>query len=246
MPCRRTEGGLSANKSGGMGSGVKPTQTMPAACLLAGLIVMNLPSCAFIEGLGESPESRKNRQLRDSESARHALFRGLPNWKENTFRSEELLALANPENTSIHISLDEQRGFLLVDNTIAVDFPVATGKRSHPTPAGSYTILDKQVAYASNLYGKIYDAEGTVINSDADSRTDTVPEGGKFEGASMPYWMRLTQSGIGLHVGYVPGRPASHGCIRMKADTAKTLFKVTRLGTPVLIAKHPPAPLSET
>ena len=214
---------------------------MPPARLLAGLIMMTFPSCAAFERLGESPESRTRRELREAEGARHALFRNMPNWKKNTFRSDDLIALATPENTSVHISLAEQRGFLLVDKAVAIDFPVATGKRSHPTPPGSYTILDKQMAYASNLYGKIYDAEGIVVNSDANMRTDSVPEGGKFVGASMPYWMRLTQSGVGLHVGYVPGRPASHGCIRMKPDTAKTLFEVTRRGTPVVIAEGPPA-----
>jgi lipoprotein-anchoring transpeptidase ErfK/SrfK len=42
-------------------------------------------------------------------------------------------------------------------------------------------------------------------------------------------------------VGYVPGRPASHGCIRLKGDTAKKLFELTKVGTPVVIAQQAPS-----
>ena len=56
----------------------------------------------------------------------------------------------------------------------------------------------------------------------------------------MPYWMRLTDTGVGIHVGYVPGRPASHGCIRLKRDTATQMFDVVKIGTPVVIAERAP------
>lgn len=152
-----------------------------------------------------------------------------------------LMKQATPENVALEISLSEQRGFLLVRGAIAMDFPVATGKRSHPTPGGNFTVRGKQKDYASNLYGKIYDASGTMVVADADTRTDAVPEGGKFEGATMPYWMRLTDIGVGLHVGYVPGRPASHGCIRLKRNVAAELFLLVKIGTPVTVADKAPA-----
>jgi len=179
----------------------------------------------------------------------HSFFRSLPAWKKSVHRNKPLMASATPETTSIEISIPEQRGLLLVNGAIAMDFPVATGKKSHPTPTGTYTILDKKKDYASNLYGKIYDATGTVIVEDADAREDAVPEGGRFEGATMPYWMRLTTSGVGLHIGYVPGRPASHGCIRLRKDVAAEIFDRVKLGTPVTIIASPsaiPAPLAAT
>ena len=108
-------------------------------------------------------------------------------------------------------------------------------------PSGSFTIRAKEKSYFSNLYGKIYDAQNVVLVGDADSRTDIVPQGARFEGAVMPYWMRLTDSGVGLHVGYVPGRPASHGCIRLKRDAATELFGLVKVGTPVVIAENPPS-----
>ena len=68
---------------------------------------------------------------------------------------EELLSQATAENVSLEISLGEQRGFLLVRTAIAMDFPVATGKKSHPTPSGNFSIRGKEKNYSSNLYGKI-------------------------------------------------------------------------------------------
>ena len=62
----------------------------------------------------------------------------------------------------------------------------------------------------------------------------------------MPYWMRLTDTGVGMHVGYVPGRPASHGCIRLKLDSATEIFGLVKVGTPVVIAEDAPSLTPET
>ena len=161
--------------------------------------------------------------------------------EKRTYRNQALLSQASSDNVSLEISLSEQRGFLLVRTAIAMDFPVATGRKSYPTPAGDFTIRAKEKDYASNLYGKIYDAQNLLVVPDADARSDIVPEGGHFEGATMPYWMRLTDSGVGLHVGYVPGRPASHGCIRLKLDSATEIFELVKVGTPVVIAESAPS-----
>jgi len=171
----------------------------------------------------------------------HDIYRSLPAWKSNMYRSAELMAEANPGNTSIQIDVADQRGLLLVDGAIAMDFPVATGRADHPTPQGTFYIKAKEKDYASNIYGKIYDAQGRLVVADADTKVDPVPPGGRFVGALMLYWMRLTDDGVGMHIGYVPGVAASHGCIRMKEKTAAEIFAVTRVGTPVLIAEHAPA-----
>ena len=213
--------------------------------LLVVFSVAALSGCAMMEeakkGSSTKAEQKRLAAQRDQAAVEHSLYRSVANWKKNTYQNKALLDAATPDRVALEISLNDQRGLLLVDGAIAMDYPVATGKKSHPTPAGSYTILAKEKKYASNLYGKITDAEGTVVVADADSRTDPIPEGGKFEGASMPYWMRLTTSGVGLHVGYVPGRPASHGCIRLRNDTAQKLFALTKIGTPVVIASSLPS-----
>ena len=201
--------------------------------------------CAVVQDIQnrqvKAREERERAELRKLALAEHAVFRSAAGWKKRTYRNKELLSQANSENVSMEISLGEQRGLLLVRTAIAMDFPVATGKKSHPTPAGEFTIRAKEKNYSSNLYGKIYDAQNVVVVSDADARTDPVPEGGRFEGATMPYWMRLTDTGVGLHVGYVPGRPASHGCIRLKRDSATEIFELVKVGTPVVIAESAPS-----
>jgi lipoprotein-anchoring transpeptidase ErfK/SrfK len=68
-----------------------------------------------------------------------------------------------------------------------------------------------------------------------------IPEGATFDAAKMPYWMRLTDTGVGMHVGHVPGRPASHGCIRLKREVAVELFSLTKIGTPVVVAESAPS-----
>jgi len=57
----------------------------------------------------------------------------------------------------------------------------------------------------------------------------------KYDNAAMPFMQRIDQFGIALHAGPNPGRPASHGCIRLPSAFAKKLFAVTEVGTPVLI-----------
>jgi lipoprotein-anchoring transpeptidase ErfK/SrfK len=201
--------------------------------------------CAVVQDVqnrqAKAREENARAELREQARADHALYRSLAGWRKQTYRNKELLAQATPENVSLEISLADQRGLLLVRTAIAMDFPVATGKKSHPTPTGEFTIRAKEKNYFSNLYGKIYDAQNIVIVSDADSRTDSVPPGGRFEGAVMPYWMRLTDGGVGLHIGYVPGRPASHGCIRLTRDAATQIFDLVKIGTPVTVAEMTPA-----
>jgi lipoprotein-anchoring transpeptidase ErfK/SrfK len=51
----------------------------------------------------------------------------------------------------------------------------------------------------------------------------------------MPFMQRIDNYGIALHAGYVPGHPASHGCVRLPNRFAAKLFTVTEVGTPVFI-----------
>ena len=131
------------------------------------------------------------------------------------------------------------------------DFPRILAKRTstyqpcnsnqQQNNAAVFKILEKKKAHASNLYGRIVSPDGATVVSDADARGDAVPEGGRFVGASMPYWMRMTPTGVGMHVGYVPGRPASHGCIRLKKDVATELFGILEVGSPVTVDAVAPA-----
>lgn len=59
----------------------------------------------------------------------------------------------------------------------------------------------------------------------------------------MPYYMRLTGDGVGMHAGPIPnpGSRASHGCIRLPRAFAPILFASTSIGTPVKIVGDGPA-----
>ncbi|MFV0337450.1 MAG: L,D-transpeptidase [Chthoniobacterales bacterium] len=212
------------------------------ACLLC------LIGCtSFSEMREESEQKRALEKLAAENSAKYEEFLKTANLRNDTYRNDAVLARAGDNNQRIEVGLKRQRGIFFVDDMVAIDFPIARGLKAFPTPKCEYTILSKKEKYASNLYGTIYDAAGTAIVKDADARVDAVPEGGKYVGAKMPYWMRLTNSGIGFHIGYVPGgRGASHGCIRLRPQTAKTLFHTTYIGTPVTISdKEPFFALSE-
>src|SRR5580704_4491949 len=94
--------------------------------------------------------------------------------------------------------------------------PVSSGQKGRETPAGVFSVIQKQAEHYSNLY----------------------------DDAFMPHMQRLTWSGIALHGGIVPAHPASHGCVRMPYDFAERLFEVTKLGMRVIVAPNDVAPVS--
>lgn len=110
----------------------------------------------------------------------------------------------------IVVSLASQKAFVFKDGELWGSSPVSTGKRGKGTPAGRYTILEKQVHHRSRTY----------------------------DNAPMPYMQRLTWGGVAMHAGHLPGYPASHGCIRMPRSFAKKLYNLTDFGsTTVVVTK---------
>jgi lipoprotein-anchoring transpeptidase ErfK/SrfK len=137
----------------------------------------------------------------------------------------------------IWIDVDEQRARFYHGAEQIGWTMIASGLKTHPTPVGKFAVMEKKSDKRSNLYGKIFNAKGRVVNSDAKYGRDPIPPGGRFQGAKMPYFMRLTYDGIGLHAGRIPipGFPASHGCIRMPGEVAPLLYRHVELGTPVTV-----------
>jgi hypothetical protein len=141
---------------------------------------------------------------------------------------------------SIRISLTDQIAeFKRGDRDIGWCY-VATGKEGHGTSPGSYKITEKIEDKYSNLYGWFEDEFGNVTDPDAKS-SQKVPPGMIYVPAPMPYWMRLTSYGVGMHGGIIPepGQPASHGCIRLPKDFVPMLYDVVSVGTPVTITHAP-------
>jgi len=132
----------------------------------------------------------------------------------------------------IEIRIGEQKVYVFQGDNIAAVSPVTTGKPGHDTPTGHYSVLVKDIDHKSNLYGIVLDANGYVINNNA-SASDALPAGAVYDSADMPYYLRIREDGVGLHGGYLPGYPASHGCIRMPHAFAELLYSNVSVGTPV-------------
>ena len=124
-----------------------------------------------------------------------------------TKTDEHLLARSNANNTRLVIDIAKQRAFLLVDEQIAMESPISTARPGKHTPRGTFRVSER---IRSGKISTIY-------------------------GVAMPYWMRLSGSVYGVHAGYLPGYPASAGCVRMPTDAAEIVFNHTRNGTRVSI-----------
>lgn len=132
----------------------------------------------------------------------------------------------------VKIDLGKQRAYFFKGEQLVGVSRVSTGRENYRTPSGSFAILDKDIDHVSSLYGSFVDADGQVVESDVGVRTHQCPPGAQFSGASMPYFMRF-HGGIGMHAGYLPGYPASHGCVRMPKQMAVHFFNNVHIGTPV-------------
>jgi lipoprotein-anchoring transpeptidase ErfK/SrfK len=135
---------------------------------------------------------------------------------------------------SIRISLSEQKAYFYKSGELVGVSIISTGREGFGTPAGNYRILQKNRDHVSSLYGNYVDREGNVIQKDVDTRKDPKPAGAIYDGAKMPYFMRIT-GGVGMHEGFLPGYPASHGCIRMPGFMAEKFFANVTHGTPVTV-----------
>lgn len=134
---------------------------------------------------------------------------------------------------SIKISLREQRAYFYKSGQLVGISQLSTGREGLNTPIGRFQISQKDINHVSSKYGDFVDAANNVIVANVDV-ADPRPAGTRFKGAPMPYFMRIV-GGVGMHAGYLPGYPASHGCIRMPEFMAENFFKSVSAGTPVTI-----------
>jgi lipoprotein-anchoring transpeptidase ErfK/SrfK len=143
----------------------------------------------------------------------------------------------SPTDSRVLVNLTTQRAYLLAGDQVAIDTPISSGKRAGMTPTGSFTITEKDKDHRSNIYGDFKDKNGRTVRAGVSVRIDSAPSGTRFVGAPMLWFMRLTSDGVGMHVGILPGYPASHGCIRMPPQAAEMFFHRVKLGTPVRIVR---------
>lgn len=140
-----------------------------------------------------------------------------------------------PDDSRVVVSISKQRTYLLSGDQVAIDSPISSGKRAGMTPTGSFSVMEKDKDHRSNIYGDFKDRNGRTVRGGVSVRIDSAPSGTRFVGAPMLWFMRLTGDGVGMHVGILPGYPASHGCIRMPAQTAEMFYNKVRVGTTVRV-----------
>jgi lipoprotein-anchoring transpeptidase ErfK/SrfK len=105
------------------------------------------------------------------------------------------------------VSLTDQLAYLYRGETLMAVSTISSGEPGRDTPTGIFSVLGKKPMHRSK----------------------------KYDNAPMPFAQFIDQYGIALHAGFNPGRPASHGCVRLPSAFAKKLYQVTAVGTPVLI-----------
>ncbi|MGI8891678.1 MAG: L,D-transpeptidase family protein [Chthoniobacterales bacterium] len=207
--------------------------TISALALLAGLALIE------VDAQAPPPWNRRRVVTRTAQPTRTA-----PTMKRATELlrrqdplnvSPRLLEQATPSNSKIRVSLSKQRAYLLIGDQVAIDSPISSGKRSRMTPSGSFRVMEKDADHRSSVYGNFVDSAGRIVRSGVSSRIDSAPSGTHYEGAPMTWFMRLTDDGVGMHVGILPGYPASHGCIRMPSVAAKMFYDRVKVGTPVVV-----------
>ncbi|TGD88280.1 L,D-transpeptidase [Mycolicibacterium sp. CH28] len=110
-----------------------------------------------------------------------------------------------------------------IDGQVVRQMPASMGKPRHPTPVGSFTVLEKQSSVVM------------------DSRTIGIPlsdpEGYKLTVADA---VRITWGGVYVHsapwsVGSQGYANVSHGCINLSPDNAAWYFDQVNIGDPVVI-----------
>src|SRR3954467_3942017 len=136
---------------------------------------------------------------------------------------------------SIKIKLGEQRAYFYKGGQLVGISQLSTGREGMGTTTGSFKITQKDQNHVSSQYGDYVDAGGNVVVANVDVGKDPKPPGTHFKGAPMPYFMRIV-GGTGMHAGYLPGYPASHGCIRMPEFMAENFFRSVSVGTPVSVS----------
>ena len=152
--------------------------------------------------------------------------------------NQSLLKQATSDNTRIVVSIPKQRAYLMIGQKIVADGPVSSGRRGHESPTGHLHVLEKDPNHHSSLYGDFVDSSGRTVRGGVSARSDSAPSGTHFAGAPMKWFLRLTEDGVGMHIGILPGYPASHGCIRESVDGAKLFYDYVKVGTPVDVGDY--------
>jgi lipoprotein-anchoring transpeptidase ErfK/SrfK len=197
---------------------------MKRICLTLIIVCTTIASAALVEAQLFGPKMKRPDELIQKQAPLKV--------------NQALLKQATPDNTHIVVSVPKQRAYLMIGDQIVADGPVSSGRRGHESPKGHLRVLDKDPDHHSSIYGDFVDGRGRVVRAGVSARIDSAPSGTHFAGAPMRWFLRLTEDGVGMHIGILPGYPASHGCIRESVDGAKLFYDHAKVGTPVDVGDY--------
>jgi lipoprotein-anchoring transpeptidase ErfK/SrfK len=135
--------------------------------------------------------------------------------------ASEMAAESAPTRKLI-VNIPARKLALVVDGKVLKVYPVSVGKKSTPSPSGTFHI-------ASHVVNPTYTHEGKVVR----------PGPGNPVGTR---WMSLGFKGYGVHGTNHPesiGHAASHGCIRLRNHDAEELFELVQVGDEVDLIANP-------
>jgi lipoprotein-anchoring transpeptidase ErfK/SrfK len=144
-------------------------------------------------------------------------FGGIPKADARTIQRDDRFVPNHAPGTPLLavVGLAEQRISIYDAKGKIMESPVSSGQTGYETPAGIYSIVQKEEDHHSNLY----------------------------DDASMPFMERITWTGMALHAGVLPGYAASHGCVRLPHDFAERLYDVTNMGMRVVVVRDEITPV---
>ena len=158
--------------------------------------------------LAEQQQMMQQQAIQKRQAAiQEAQRTGYLDMHNDAYINYQLLEADKSSERQVIVDVARQRAYLLVGNQIAIDTAVSTAREGKHTPRGEFKITQRV----------------------AQGKTSTI------YGCDLPYWQRLDQSAIGMHVGDLPGHPASAGCIRLPHSVAPVLFANTASGVTVKV-----------
>jgi hypothetical protein len=134
----------------------------------------------------------------------------------------------------IVVDLSAQEAYLYRGKNLVATSRISSGREGHRTPTGHFSVIRKDENHRSSVYGAYCDSDRRIVVADVDVRRTPKPRNTQFIGAPMPFFLEFSP-GFGLHQGYLPGVPASHGCIRMPYWKARQFYSIAHIGTPVIV-----------
>jgi len=135
---------------------------------------------------------------------------------------------------AITIDIAAQKAYFYKGGKLVGETPISSGNAHNPTPRGNFSVIQRDIDHRSNLYGAFVDESDMIVVENVDVNRDKAPPGTRFKGARMPYFLRFS-GGSGLHAGYLPGFPDSHGCVRLPDEMARIFYENAPNGTPVRV-----------